>query len=98
MFIRIHTLLNLLVHRLNFNSQEITSKYFLWFRMGITSFSNGINNYTRKFQIISYYTKPILSGKNFLLKKSGKLNVSHIEVSNLRGGTYSYINLKMGEH
>jgi hypothetical protein len=86
------------VHRLRFNSQEITSKYFLWFRMKITSFSNGINNYPRKFQIISNYTTPILSGKNFLLKKSGKLNVPRIEVSNLRGGTYSYINLEMGEH
>ena len=86
------------MHKLNFNSQEITSKYFLWFRMGITSFSNGINNYPRKFQIISNYTKPILSGKNFLLKKSGKLNVSRIELANLRGGTYSNINIEMGEH
>ena len=87
------------MYRLNFNSQELTSKYFLRFRMRITSFSNGIKNYPRKFQIISNYTKPIvLCAKNFLLKKSGKLNVSRIEVANLRGYTYSYRNLEMGEH
>jgi len=66
--------------------------------MRIASLPNDIKNDTRKFQIIGRYKPIILCAINFLLKKSGKLNVSRIEVSNLRGGTYSYINLEMGEH
>ena len=67
--------------------------------MRITSFSNGIKNHRRKFQIISNYTKPlVLCAINFLLEKGGKLNVYRIEAANLRGYTYSYRNLEMAEH
>ncbi len=89
------------VNRLNFNSQELASKYFLRFRMRNTSlpFPNSIKNHTRKFQIISNYTKPIvLCAINFSLKKNGKSNMSRIEVVNLGGHKYSYRNLEMGEH
>lgn len=85
--------------RLDFNSQEHTLKYFLRFRMRIASLPNDLKNDTRKFQIIGSYIKPIiLCAINFLLKKSGKSDVSRIEVVNLRGYKYSYTHLEMGEH
>ncbi len=66
--------------------------------MIITSFHHGIKNH-REFQIISNYTKPaVLCAINFLLKKSGKSNVSRVEAVNLEGCTHSYRNLEMGEH
>jgi hypothetical protein len=86
------------VNRINFNSQEFASKYFLRLRMIITSFHHGIKNH-REFQIISNYTKPaVLCAINFLLKKSGKSNASRIEAVNLGGYSYSYRILEMGEH
>ena len=67
--------------------------------MRIASLPNDIKNDTRKFQIICSYIKPIiLCAINFLLKKSGKSDVSRSEVVNLRGYKYSYIHLEMGEH
>ncbi len=66
--------------------------------MRITSFHHVIRNHTREFQIINNYTKPtVLCSISFLLKKSGKSKMSLIEVVNLRGYTYSYRNLEMGE-
>jgi hypothetical protein len=88
------------VNRINFNSKELASKYFLRLRMIITSFHHGIKNY-REFQIISNYIKPVvLYAINFLFKKSekSKSNVSRIEAVNLGGYTYSYRNLEMDEH
>ena len=67
--------------------------------MRIASLPNDIKNNTRKFQIIGSYIKPIiLCAINFLLKKSGKSDVSRVEVVNLGGYQYSYIHLEMGEH
>ncbi len=85
--------------RLYFNSQELASKYFLRFRMRIASLPNDIKNDTRKFQITGSYIKPIiLCAINFLLKKNRKSDVSRIEVVNLRGYKYSYIQFEIGEH
>ena len=67
--------------------------------MRMASLPNDIKNDTRKLQIIGSYIKPIIScAINFLLKKSGKSDVSRIGVVNLRGYKYSYIHLEMGEH
>ena len=87
------------MYRLNFNLQELASKYFFRFKIGFHPLPNDIKYHIDKFQFISNFSKRrVLCATNFLLKKGSKSDVSIDDVVKPKISKYSYRNVELGEY